>query len=184
MPRNSSFVTDERIKFLLSQISDFLGEKMPPVADSFDSAALEASPPPRRNPRESDNRLAGAEYCPDSPASRLGEDNESFSRYLMSVIAQKKFDYVQVYKGARLDRRLFSKIRSKPKYQPSKKTVLALALSMRLDYCETQSLLAKAGYTLAKNILYDLALEYFINTGNYDFNEINAILDNFGLPVF
>ena len=63
---------------------------------------------------------------------------------------------VQIYKRAHIDRKLFFKIKTDPDYIPSKKTVISLALALKLSYEEVQMLLGRAGYTLSNEILFDV----------------------------
>jgi len=58
------------------------------------------------------------------------EKNESFSEMLFRLIREKKKGEVEVYRKAGLTAQHFSKIRSRSGYQPTKETVLALALAL------------------------------------------------------
>ena len=58
---------------------------------------------------------------------------ETFQQRLLRMIDERQYTDAQVYKKALLDRKLFSKIRCKEDYNPSKKTVLALALALELN---------------------------------------------------
>lgn len=100
----------------------------------------------------------------------------SFGRVLMKILHTKNKDPVDVYKKARIDRKLFSKIRTQDTYVPSKKTIIALALGAELNYEETQTLLKAAGLTLSHYILFDVIIEVFIKNGIYDIDMINIFL--------
>ena len=76
----------------------------------------------------------------------LGMSGNYFSDYLWKLIDLKNMTDVEVYKKAHLDRRIFSKIRNEKNYMPSKRTILAIAIALELDYQNTNSLLHRAGY--------------------------------------
>ena len=108
---------------------------------------------------------------------------ETFQQRLLRMIDERQYTDAQVYKKALLDRKLFSKIRCKEDYNPSKKTVLALALALELNLDETIDLLARAGYALSPSSKSDLLVEYCILKEKYDLIDVNALLFHYGLPT-
>ena len=90
----------------------------------------------------------------------------------------------EVYKKARIDRRLFSKIRSNKKYIPAKKTVIALCLALELSREDTDKLLSSAGYSLSRAEDFDLVIAFCIEKNIFDFSDINEALVHFGFEPF
>lgn len=117
-----------------------------------------------------------AEYQKPDPDFGNWPLEESFDVYLLQLIRQLGLSEVDVYKQANISRKLFSKIRTGNGYLPSKRTVLALAIGMRLDLEQTGELLQHAGYALASNQLFDVIIKFFIQRRRYDVHAINAVL--------
>jgi len=128
---------------------------------------------------------SAAQICepPDELKSYLARAGVPFSRQLLQLIRSSGLSEVEVYKRARVDRKLFSKIRSEPDYQPKKATVVAFALALRLSVEETRELLATAGYALSGSAPFDLIIRFFLERGVYDHFLINDALDTFGQPI-
>lgn len=108
----------------------------------------------------------------------LNSPEASFSSTLFRLIDEKGLKDVDVYKGANLDRKLFSKLRRED-YHPSKYTVVALAISMKLSLDETQDLLNRAGLSFDRSSKFDIIAEYFLRNRIFDIFEINKVLFDF-----
>ena len=108
----------------------------------------------------------------------------SFNELLFMMIDRTFQKDSDVYKKARIDRRLFSKIRSSKKHVPCKKTVLALCLALELSREDADLLLSSAGYSLSRSDEYDLAISFCISRRIFDFNDINEMLYELGFDVF
>lgn len=115
---------------------------------------------------------------------RLAQFKKSFCEYLLSYIAARGLDEVDVYKRAHLDRRIFSKIRTAVNYMPSKHTVLAIALALELDIDEAQEFLHKGGFALSPNLRTDVVFSYFFENRIYDLFTINEVLYHYGIKPF
>ena len=102
--------------------------------------------------------------------------DDTFAVRLLKLIDIKGMDEVKCYKAANVSRQTWYKIMNEGDYRPSKNTVISFAISLSLDYEETQALLATAGYTLSGSILFDKIIAYCIREGIYDVFSINAML--------
>ena len=143
----------------------------------------------RRRRAEQQTAYTDPQYhAPEIPADLpldeiLGDPGDTFQQRLFHLIDAGGMDDVTVYKKANLDRKLFSAIRCNVNYQPKKKTVLALALALKLDLPEMRDLLARAGYSFSPSDKSDLILQYCVRNNIYDIYEINVILYRYGQPT-
>ena len=108
---------------------------------------------------------------------------ETFTEYMLRIIAEKGLSETEVYHSVFMDRKLFNKIRNDANYQPSKRTALLIAIALKLSVQEAQELLGKAGFALTHCSKTDLIIECCMLNGIYDIIEINEMLDAFGLQT-
>ena len=135
----------------------------------MDSAMM--APPPA---------IAAAPQALDDLMEQL---DEPFNAALFRLIDAKGMTDTEVYKRANIDRKLFSKIRTGKGYIPSKRTILALAIALKLTLPETDDLLERAGYALSHSQKSDVIVEFFIVSGKYDIFEINQVLFQYDQPL-
>ncbi|MBR6402538.1 MAG: macro domain-containing protein [Eubacterium sp.] len=104
----------------------------------------------------------------------------NFHDKLLSLIDERGMTDPEVYKKANLDRKLFSKIRCTQDYKPRKKTAVALALALELEFDEMVDLLMRAGIAFSPSSKFDKIVEYFVKNGIYDVQTINLSLFEHG----
>ncbi|MBQ9188366.1 MAG: macro domain-containing protein [Clostridia bacterium] len=141
----------------------------PPFPEPSSPLAAEKAPAPKAAKKQSLDQL-------------LSELDEGFSQTLLKLIDERGMTDVQCYKRANIDKKLFSKIRSNPHYQPSKPTVIAFAVALKLSLADTKMLLERAGLALSHSSRFDVIVEYFLDTQQYDLMEINEVLYQYDLP--
>ena len=140
-------------------------------------------PAPQKAMGTTAQRRTASKAAEPSLAAWLDQLDEPFSTTLLELIDRKGMSDVQVYKRANMSRQLFSRIRSDADYRPAKKTVLALAIALKLSLEETKSLLERAGFAFSHANKRDVIVEYFIRNGDYDLFAVNEALYEFDQPL-
>ena len=115
-------------------------------------------------------------YSEESLDELLNSPAENFQEKLFSLIDNSGLDDVTVYKKANITKKVFSDIKTKKNYRPSKKTAVAFAIALELSLDETVDLLQRAGMALSPSSKFDLIVRYYISHGIYDMMEINLTL--------
>lgn len=174
-------ISQRRLGLIKTYLRNNLQKELPGLSDSISLDSVDFGQ------TISDNLKSDISFPKKSRSSRsladvLSHQEESFSQMLFRIIREMGVDEVDTYKKAQVDRKLFSKIRSKDDYRPKKGTALSLALALELNLDDTLDLLGKAGYTLSHSSKFDLIVEYFIEEAVFDIFEINEAMDAFGLP--
>ena len=148
-----------------------------------------AAGPSASHPLEAEGAIAYDAACMPSARFSMGLDEilkqheSTFSEYLTDLIDERGLTNPDVYKRAEVSKQLFSKIISNKDYQPTKNTVLQLAIGLQLDVPQTRALLRRAGYALTRSSKTDLVVQYYIERQIYNVTFINAALDDCGLPL-
>ena len=121
--------------------------------------------------------------APASIDQLLEQLDEPFGEVLIQLIDARGMTDPQVYHAANMSRQTFSKIRNNPTMQPTKRSVLALAVALRLSTAETEALLARAGYAFSSASLADMIVRLHIDNGLYDIFDINEALFRYDQPL-
>lgn len=124
-----------------------------------------------------------AAYGGRSLEDELDDVEENFAETLFRLIDERGMSDAECYKKAHVDRKTFSKIRTKKDYKPGKTTAAAFAIALELPLDEAKDFIGKAGYSLTHSSRFDIILEYFIKRGKYDIFEINEALYAFGEKI-
>lgn len=127
----------------------------------------------------SEKEEAPAEKMPMQLGEYLKQVERSFQQLLFAHIDACGMSDVECYKKANVAKQTFSKIKSDPKYHPTKQTAVAFAMALELDLEKTQELLASVGYTLSKSNTFDMIIRYFIDRKQYNVFDANEVLFEF-----
>ena len=106
----------------------------------------------------------------------INNKGESFNHCLFRMIDTRGLKDSDVYNRACISRQLFSKIRCKQEYIPTKPIILSLAIGMHLTINETEELLACGKQILSRSDTGDLIIRFFIEQGEYDIDLYNDYL--------
>jgi len=106
----------------------------------------------------------------------IKHQDDNFAVTLLKLINKKGMREVDVYKRANISKQTFSKIKNDANYRPSKQTVLAFAIALKLTLDETDQFLRTAGFSLSGSHTGDRIVEFYITRKIYDIFEINIAL--------
>lgn len=109
-------------------------------------------------------------------AEFVQKKQEPFNKCLFQMIDEKGLKDSDVYKKSGLTRQMFSKIRCKEDYIPTKSIMLSLAVGMHLTVQETERLLASGNQLLSMSDTGDLIVRFFMDQGVYNLDVYNEYL--------
>ncbi|GHT97748.1 hypothetical protein FACS1894142_2940 [Spirochaetia bacterium] len=119
----------------------------------------------------------GREIVPEvSDFIKSQKNPETFSVLLDRLREERNLSPADLYKAADIDRKLYSKIMGEHDYHPSKNTVIAFGLALKLSDNEMDQLLDSAGFTLSKSVITDLIIAFCLEHMIYEIPDVNALL--------
>lgn len=117
---------------------------------------------------------------PKDLAAELLKPREDFRSLLFRYLNRSGRTNPEIYRAAGMDRKLFSAICAKPHYQPSRGTVIRLALALELTLPEAMEFMERAGYAFSAARPGDLVVTYYISRGIHDVMIIEDALYEIG----
>lgn len=125
-----------------------------------------------------DNGVKNNEDDYDDWINGTRDERGYFYQKIMEYCEKKNIDEVDMYKKAKLNRSIFSKIRSMGKtgYSPSKSTVLCICLALELSEQEAIELLEIVGYSLSDKMIIDKIVGWCLRHNQFDIFKINNLI--------
>ncbi len=100
----------------------------------------------------------------------------TFSEFVMRAIEERGMKPKEFYTAAKMDRKLFSAMKTNVDYQPKKETAVACCLALKLSLDDAEILLRCAGYSLSMSIQWDRVVYYCIREEITDIADVNELL--------
>lgn len=104
------------------------------------------------------------------------KEDYTFKETLFKYIDDRNLKDSDVYNKVHIDRRLFNKIKNIKNYNPKKKNIILLGLSLELSIEELLNLLSTCSYTLSYNNYYDLIIRFCFINKIYNIKNVNELL--------
>jgi len=108
--------------------------------------------------------------------------DEPFAELLLDYMNKKDLESPDVYKACNMTKANFSH-QLDPRHKPSKRSVLALCIGLKLNLEESNHFLARAGFSFSSANLQDVIVKYFITESIYDIDVINSALYEHNTPT-
>ena len=173
---------DDGIRSLFNSILGKVARKLA-VKESYAINELESSRRRKISSAFHDFSYLGNRKLNFDINKKFKEKGETFSEMLSRFIKESGEKNADIYNRANIKRQHFSKMMNDEDYQPTKPTVLAFAIALKLSFEKTRELLASAGYILSNSKKFDLVISACLENKFYDIYEINEILEERDLPL-
>lgn len=182
-------VSEDHETDLPEEISSGIDEYLMSKLDSFELMNFSLKDEECSDDKPDDTLMGCAPMAAMAVAAGMSLDervkhiSDTWQETLFSIIDEKGYTDSEVYKKANVDRKLFSKIRSNPSYQPKKITAVAFALALELNLDESRDFIGRAGYAFSESSVFDLIIMYFIENKVFDIYQINLALFEHDQPT-
>lgn len=99
---------------------------------------------------------------------------------LLRLIKESGKKPSQIYNAADVQRQIYKRIKDNKDYKPSKDTVIAFAIALKLDLPTTKKFLETAGFALSKAVKRDVIISCFIENKIFSVIKLNEVLYEYG----
>jgi O-acetyl-ADP-ribose deacetylase (regulator of RNase III) len=113
----------------------------------------------------------------------LKQKDAGFVETLQNLIQESGQKNSTIYKKANISKQQFSKLINKPNTTITKPVAVAFALALELDLQQTLHLIGRAGYTLTNSSIFDMIIQYHIESRKFNVVEINVALYEYDQPL-
>ena len=153
----------------IASVLKYLFKKEPKRDDSFGPLGVPLS------------RAIGS--IPESALRKMEDElTKKFSELLCRFMKEKGFRGRELADLSGLTEQHISKMKNNIDYKPSRDSVLAIAVAMRLTLDECDELMMSAGYRLSSADMRDKIIGYFLEAGQYGVVDLNITLYEKNLP--
>lgn len=105
------------------------------------------------------------------------DNPESYSETVCAYFRDSSRDEDALCSQFLLDKGYFTRLESTLNYLPPKGEAVIVCFAFRLSYESSRALLKSAGYALTNSEKSDLIIRYFLETKNYNVNDLNYVLN-------
>lgn len=112
----------------------------------------------------------------------IREENRppTFSEFILEGIQKRGLSPKEFYLTAKMDRKLFSAIKTNKDYKPKKETAVACCFALGLSIDDAEWALSLAGFYLSMSIQWDRVVYYCFKEGITEISDVNDLLYELG----